>query len=189
MSRVSSSAVALLAGALLIAGLSPAHGGAGELKKALADARSAGAAGNAEALDRALQAVLAEGGKPAFKGLLELASTFPAGKEPHYWQVVGGIASAHDSPAIDAIGDHLTAQPDAPLSRDLMLALQGNRSVEVLELYRRLLKPRGGTLQIAAVDRVGRSTASASSSGPTPSTCCSRSTSARTAASRRSSAG
>jgi len=47
------------------------------------------------------------------------------------------------------------ASGTAPLARDLMLALQGNRAPEVIELYRRLLRPRSGPLQVLAVDRLG----------------------------------
>ncbi|MCO5166843.1 MAG: hypothetical protein M9894_10815 [Planctomycetes bacterium] len=132
-----------------------AWGGAAELKRALEQARQAAQAGDGDALDRALRAALAEGGKPPVKGLLELAAGFPAGREPLYWQVVGGVASVTDRGGLDAVGDFLQASGDAPLARDLMLALQGNRSAEVLELHRRLLRPRSGPLQLLAVDRLG----------------------------------
>lgn len=144
-------AVPLLA--LLVA--TPVLAGASDLKRALEQARTAATAGDADALDRALRAALAEGGKPAVKGLLELAQAFPAGKEPLYWQVTGGLASVTDRAGLDGLGDFLDESGATPLARDLMLALQGNRAPEVIELHRRLLRPRAGPLQVLAVDRLG----------------------------------
>jgi hypothetical protein len=143
----------LLILALLVA--APVLAGASDLKRALEQARTAATAGDADALDRALRAALAEGGKPAVKGLLELAQAFPAGREPLYWQVTGGLASVTDRAGLDGLGDFLDANGATPLARDLMLALQGNRAPEVLELYRRLLRPKSGPLQVLTVDRLG----------------------------------
>lgn len=133
----------------------PARAGGAELKKALEGAKAAASSGDADALDRHLRAALAEGGKPPVKGLLELAAAFPAGKEALYWQVVGGLCGVTDKQGLDGIGDFLEANGEAPLARDLMLGLQANRSTEVLELHRRLLKPKHGPLQLLAVDRLG----------------------------------
>jgi hypothetical protein len=144
---------------LIIIGLlglvSVAEGGAAELKRALEQTRAAAQSGDAAALDRGLQAALAEGGKPAVKGLLDLLQAFPPNKEALYWQVVGGLVSVSDRAALDGLGDFLTERGETPLAHDLMLGLQGNRTTEVLELYRRLLRPRAGPLQTSAVDRVG----------------------------------
>lgn len=145
----------LLAAPVVLVLASTAFGGAADLKRALEQARAAAQANDGDALDRALRAALAEGGKPPIRSLLELAATFPAQREPLYWQVVGGVASVTDRGGLDALGDFLLASSDAPLARDVMLALQGNRSAEVIELHRRLLRPRSGALQALAVDRLG----------------------------------
>jgi len=155
--RPTLSLVALAAGLLLAA---PGVAAAGA-RRALRDAAAALEAGDADALEVALGEVVAEDGRTAAKGLLELALRFPAGESPTlYWQVLGGLAALEDRRALDAVGDWLEEAGEEPgqaaVARDVLYALQDCRAPDVIdEVYEPLLDARDHPLALMAVDRLG----------------------------------
>jgi hypothetical protein len=145
--------LALLAtlGALVLAGPTLA-----ENKKAIEAAKAAGKAGDAGALGKAVAEIVGEGKAAAAKGLLAVAPEIPPAQAALYWQVLAALAALNDDKALDAVGDALIAAPDAPLSRDVIFAYQGNKSVEVIALYGRLLSDKkAAPLQENVVVRLG----------------------------------
>ncbi len=144
---------ALLSGVLLLALAAPAA--AGSLRAELKAAEAALESKDAAALERALSAVVAEGGRAAAKGLLDLVVSAPQDPPGPYWQLTAATAKLTDPDALDAIGDFLLRKGEAPQASDLLFALQNNRAEGTLEVYRRLLDKRGHPLGLMACDRVG----------------------------------
>lgn len=127
-----------------------------DTKKAVEAAKAAAKAGDAGALGKAVSEIAGEGKAAAAKGLLAVAAEVPPAQAGLYFQVLAALAALNDDKALDAVGDALLAAPDAPLSRDVLFAYQGNKSLEVIALYDRLLADKkAGPLQESVVVRLG----------------------------------
>lgn len=140
--------VSLLAPAVAI-------GGAADLSRALKAARGAVQAGDEKALATALQTVVAEDGRSAARGLLELMVARPEAKPRLYWQIVRALAALEDRGALSVIGDFLVKKGARPEARDILFALQGQGSPRLFDIYCKLLRKGRPELQRMAADRLG----------------------------------
>jgi len=123
-------AVLALAG-LAAAVATPLFAGNDDLRQAERAVKAAVRSQKLPALDRAIGSLRQIGGPKAAGALLGWAKRMPPGQEQLYWRFVNGAASFRDAPALAKV--QKTIVRGKSLGRDLLYALQNNRSQSVPE--------------------------------------------------------
>ena len=145
----------LLTAGLALTLLAPAQGS--ELSRALERAHKAAAAGDAQELAAALEVVVREDGKPAARGLLEIAAGLPAGREAVHWQLLRALSALEGKRALEAVEAFLRKGEPPALARDVLFALQGRKSAAHVELFAAVLgdEKAPAELRLMSCDRLG----------------------------------
>lgn len=146
-----SSAIALaLCGALVAAA------GAADVKQLSGNLKRAVGAQNAEQIQQAVEGLLDAGGRDALEAVLEHLPKLTRASGTTYWQLVGGAAGFRDRAALEALGDYVVKQKNAPFVRDLLFALENNTSPHTARALAKVLEKGPYDLQLMAADQLAR---------------------------------
>ncbi len=144
----------VLGAALAVAIATPAA--SSDVKALEGELKSAIQAKDFPAMDRAIQALRATGGEEAVKLLVRLAQKIPPGEDLVYWRLLNGAAGMRDEEGLRAVAAAiLSSDTGRVLSRDLMFAMQNNRSPAAPALvHARILEKGADDLQLMAADQL-----------------------------------
>ncbi|RME75000.1 MAG: hypothetical protein D6776_04095 [Planctomycetota bacterium] len=134
-------------------------GGALALSKPVREAeaalKAAARQGNIPAVEAAVARLVSIGDRDAARVLLTYARKTPPGAERIYWRLLDGAASLTDEEALGELAR--TIVRDKRIGRDLLFALQNNRSRHVPEVVLRPVLDKGSDeLRLMAADQLGQ---------------------------------
>ncbi|MHC4392063.1 MAG: hypothetical protein ACYS22_12205 [Planctomycetota bacterium] len=126
----------------------------GELKAAEKVLKKALGSGDISAVDKAVYTIREVGTKKGADILIGFAKKMPPGQEQLYWRLVNGASSFRDFEGLERVGK--TIEKGGAIGRDLLYAMQNNRSPEVPEaVHRQALLGGAIDIQLMAADQLG----------------------------------
>lgn len=147
--------VAVLLGLLALLGTADA-GPPGDVKSLVADLKKGVAAQSHEQMQPALEGLIDLGGAEAVGEVLEIIPKLQRASDDIYWQLVNSAAGFRDAQALNFLGDWIVKHKKEPWARDLLFALENNRSPHAFKAQAQVLEKGPYDLQLMAADQLAR---------------------------------
>lgn len=107
---------------------------------------------NVSKVRKAAEGIVRDNNEKAFQTLIQNAKGLTGEEVECYWAILNVMASFSSNEAISKMGEYIIKNKSAPIARDLLYALKGNKSKEIIPLLATVLQDGTGEMKLMAVD-------------------------------------
>jgi hypothetical protein len=118
-----------------------------ELKKALKDK-------NKSKIQKTAEQIAQNNNEQSFQTLVQAVKGLAAEEMEYYWIILSVMSNFSNSDTVNKIADYIIKNKTAPLSKDLLYALQGNKRRDVIPALDQILQKGTDEMKLMALDHL-----------------------------------